>query len=134
MRVADWRVAPHRAGQSFSEGRMRETSTVTVREQPAADVLSVAGALHVHSELVTIETDRRVELIDMTDRVMSLVRRVPVKEGTINLFATHTTCAVLLNEFQMALVADITKFLDDVVSRDAEWMHNNPVHSDCDRM
>src|SRR5688500_18001080 len=50
-----------------------------------------------------------------------------------NLLSLHTTCSVLINESQAALVADIKRFLEHVVDRDAEWMHNDPAHSDCDR-
>jgi secondary thiamine-phosphate synthase enzyme len=46
----------------------------------------------------------------------------------------HTTCTVFINEFQTALLVDIKKFLESVVARDAEWLHNDPQHSDCDRM
>jgi secondary thiamine-phosphate synthase enzyme len=50
-----------------------------------------------------------------------------------NLWSMHTTCAVLINEAQRALHADIQSFLEQVVARDAEWLHNDPEHSDCDR-
>lgn len=113
---------------------MSKSSTVTVRGQPVAEVMSVAGALLVHGEALTVETDQRIELVDVTDRVMSLVRKLRVKEGTVNLFSMHTTCTVLINEFQTALLADIKKFLEHVVARDDDWMHNDPAHSDCDRM
>jgi secondary thiamine-phosphate synthase enzyme len=46
----------------------------------------------------------------------------------------HTTCALFINEAQKALHADILHVLEQVVDRDAEWMHNDPQHSDCDRM
>jgi len=46
----------------------------------------------------------------------------------------HTTCTIFINEYQAALVADIKTFLERVVLRDAEWRHNDPEHSDCDRM
>ena len=46
----------------------------------------------------------------------------------------HTTCAIFINEAQKALHADIMRVLEQVVDRDAEWMHNDPEHSDCDRM
>ena len=46
----------------------------------------------------------------------------------------HTTCTLFINEFQTALLTDIKRFLEQMVARDAEWMHNNPEHSDCDRM
>jgi secondary thiamine-phosphate synthase enzyme len=113
---------------------MSKRSTVTVREQPVADVTSISGALRVHAETVVLGTQDRIELIDLTERVMSLVRGVSIREGFVNLFSMHTTCAVFINEYQTALLADIKAFLEHVVARDREWMHNDPVHSDCDRM
>jgi secondary thiamine-phosphate synthase enzyme len=62
------------------------------------------------------------------------VRKLRVKEGIVNLFSMHTTCTVFINEFQTALLTDIKRFLEGVVARDADWLHNNPEHSDCDRM
>ena len=45
----------------------------------------------------------------------------------------HTTFAIFMNESQKALHADIKRLLETMVARDAGWMHNDPVHSDCDR-
>ena len=112
---------------------MSKSSTVTVRDQPVADVTSVSGALKVHGETFTVQTDNRVQVLDLTERVMALVRKLRVKEGIVSLFSMHTTCSLFINEFQTALLADIREFLEHVVARDAEWRHNNPDHSDCDR-
>jgi secondary thiamine-phosphate synthase enzyme len=125
-RRASTRLSPH-------EARMSKSSTVTVRDQPVADVTSVSGALTVHGETITVQTDSRVQVLDLTDRVMALVRCLRIREGIVNLFSMHTTCSVFINEFQTALLADIREFLEHVVARDAEWRHNNPDHSDCDR-
>ncbi len=113
---------------------MSKSSTVTVRDQPVADVTSVSGALRVHGETFIVETEERIHVVDLTDRVMGLVRKLRIKEGFVHLFSMHTTCTVFINEFQTALLTDIRKFLEGVVARDAEWLHNNPEHSDCDRM
>ena len=112
---------------------MSKSSTVTLRDQPVADVTSESGALRVHAETFTVETEDRIHVVDLTDRVMGLVRKLRIKEGIVNLFSMHTTCSVFINEFQTALLADIREFLEHVVARDAEWRHNNPDHSDCDR-
>jgi secondary thiamine-phosphate synthase enzyme len=113
---------------------MSKSSTVTLRDQPVAEVTSLSGALKVHGETFTIETEERIHVVDLTERVMSLVRKLRVKEGFVHLFSMHTTCTVFINEFQTALLTDIKKFLEGVVARDAEWLHNDPNHSDCDRM
>ncbi|HXH07957.1 MAG TPA: secondary thiamine-phosphate synthase enzyme YjbQ [Vicinamibacterales bacterium] len=114
---------------------MSKHSTVTVRETPIGDVSTAGGGgLSVHGETFTVQTDQRVEVIDLTDRIMGLVRRLRIREGIVSLWSLHTTCAVFINEFQQALLADIKRFLEQVVARDAEWLHNDPAHSDCDRM
>ena len=76
---------------------MSRRSSVTTREQPVADVTTVTGALRVHSETLTIETAERFQMIDLTERVMAIVRGLGVKEGVVNLFSMHTTCTVFIN-------------------------------------
>ena len=114
---------------------MVKSSTVTVRERPVEEVASAAvGGVTVHGETIVIQTDGRVELIDLTNRVMEFTRRFNVREGLVSLWSMHTTCSLFINEFQTALLSDIKRFLEQMVARDEEWMHNNPDHSDCDRM
>jgi len=113
---------------------MSKSSTVTVREKPIEDVASAtAGGLMIHGETIVISTDQRVELIDLTKQIMEFARKFNIKEGLVSLWSMHTTCTLFINEFQTALLTDIKRFLEQMVARDAEWMHNNPDHSDCDR-
>src|ERR1700741_2090691 len=114
---------------------MSKSSTVTVRERPVEGVaLARVGSLTIHGETVFIETDQRIELVDLTSMVMEFVRRFNIREGLVSLWSMHTTCSLFINEFQTALLTDIKRFLEQMVARDAEWMHNNPAQSDCDRM
>jgi secondary thiamine-phosphate synthase enzyme len=105
----------------------------SVRRTPAADVTDTAGTLQIHAEAITIETSDRVELVDLTERIGAIVHRSLVAEGLVSVWSMHTTCAVFINEVQMALHTDIKQFLEDTVSRHAPWVHNDPRHSDCDR-
>ena len=114
---------------------MVKSSTVTVRERPVEEVSSAkVGGLTIHGETIVIQTESRIELVDLTNRVMEFVRRFNMTEGLVSLWSMHTTCSLFINEFQTALLTDIKRFLEQMVARDAEWMHNNPDHSDCDRM
>jgi secondary thiamine-phosphate synthase enzyme len=112
---------------------MNKRSTATVRQAPAQPV-STTGSIVVRADSLEIQTHDRVELVDLTDRVRELVRRALLREGVASLWSMHTTCAIFINEVQSALHADIHRFLEQVVARDAAWMHNDPAHSDCDRM
>jgi secondary thiamine-phosphate synthase enzyme len=114
---------------------MSKSSTVTLRERPVEEVASATvGGLTIHGETLVISTDQRIELVDLTIQVMEFVRRFNMREGLVSLWSMHTTCSLFINEFQTALLTDIKRFLEQMVARDAEWMHNNPEHSDCDRM
>src|SRR5260221_12261172 len=113
---------------------MSKSSTVTARERPVADASTAqAGGLTIHGETLIVQTDQRIELVDLTNRVMEYVRRFNIREGLVSLWSMHTTCTLFINEFQTALLTDIKRFLEQMVARDAEWLHNNPEHSDCDR-
>jgi len=114
---------------------MSKSSTVTVRERPVEDVASAkVGGLTIHGETFVLQTDQRIELIDLTNRVMEFVRCFNITEGVVSLWSMHTTCALFINEFQTALLSDIKRFLEQMVARDSAWLHNDPQHSDCDRM
>lgn len=114
---------------------MSKSSTVTVRERPVEAVATArVGGLTIHGETLVVQTDERIELIDLTERVMAFVRASGVREGLVSLWSMHTTCALFINEYQKALLSDMKRFLEEMVARDAEWMHNDPNHSDCDRM
>ena len=114
---------------------MSKSSTVTARENPVKAVASAtAGGLTIHGEVFLVQTDQGIEVIVLTDRVMDFVRRFNVREGVVSIWSMHTTCTLFINEFQNALLADIKRFLETMVARDAEYMHNDPQHSDCDRM
>jgi secondary thiamine-phosphate synthase enzyme len=114
---------------------MSKSSTVTVREAPISEVSTeTAGGLMIHGETFLVESDQRIEVVDLTDRIMQLVRKLKVREGVVSLWSLHTTCTVFINEFQTALLSDIKRFLEQMVARDADWKHNDPAHSDCDRM
>ena len=114
---------------------MSKSSTVTVRETPVSEVTSAtAGDFMIHGEILVISTNERIEVVDLTDRIMSFARRLRMREGIVSLWSLHTTCAVFINEFQEALLSDIKRFLEQMVARDEEWLHNDPTHSDCDRM
>ncbi len=114
---------------------MSKSSIATAREAPLEQVASASvGGLRIHGETLHVQTAGRIEVVDLTDRIVEFVRGVGVAEGLVNLWSLHTTCALFINEHQKALIADIKRFLEHVVARDADWMHNDPAHSDCDRM
>ena len=113
---------------------MTKSSTANVPESLVAPGSSLTGRGFVmHSDSLVVQTEERVELIDVTDRVGAVVAASGVTDGLVSLWSMHTTLAVFMNESQLALHADIKRLLEQIVDRDADWKHNDPEHSDCDR-
>jgi secondary thiamine-phosphate synthase enzyme len=112
---------------------MTKSSAINA-ESAAPSVSALTGALTIRADTLTVVTAERVELTDVTDRVRDLVAASGVREGMVSLWSMHTTCAVFINEAQRALHADIKRLLETMVDRHADWMHNDPQHSDCDRV
>ena len=113
---------------------MSKSSTVTVRETPVQSVASVSqGGLVIHGENFVVDTHDRIEVVDLTERVMDYVRAFKIREGLVTVWSMHTTCALFINEAQRALHADIKRALEQIVERQTDWMHNDPAESDCDR-
>src|SRR5438094_182558 len=95
-------------------------SAFTVRERPVeGTVTATVGDLTIHSKAFVIETGERIELFDLTNHVMRFVRKLTIREGLVSLWSLHTTCAVFINECQVALSSDIRQFIEQIVERDA---------------
>lgn len=87
----------------------------------------------VFNRIVDWITSERMELLNITERINEIVRRSGIRDGIVHLQSLHTTTAVFINEFQDALLHDVKAFLNQVVSRDEYWKHNDSQFSDCER-
>jgi len=83
--------------------------------------------------VLTVRTTTRLELLNLTARVQEAVADAQIREGLVLVSSLHTTLALMVNEWQEALLEDIRNMLGTVVPADREYRHNDPRHSDCDR-
>ena len=84
-------------------------------------------------ETLALKTTEKQQLINITSRVKQAVMASGIRNGFIGLFSQHTTAALMVTEFQNALLDDIACFLRRVVADDLQYKHNSPEFSDCDR-
>lgn len=70
----------------------------------------------------TVETDRRTQVVDVTDAVASAIPDDAT--GTATVFVRHTTAGVTVNESESRLLADVESFLEGVVADDG-WRHDD---------
>ena len=91
---------------------------------------TVARATH---RVLTVRTTTRLELLNLTEQVEDAVRAAQVREGLVLVSSLHTTLALMVNEWQDALLEDIKTMLGDIIPAEKAYRHNDPRHSDCDR-
>ena len=100
-------------------------------EQPTTE--TVTGAYRVTSVVTKVQTESREELYNLTQMVRDFVRSSGVRAGSVIVSSLHTTCAILINEWQDALVHDVKSYLGDLIAKESYYRHNDPKWSDCDR-
>lgn len=73
------------------------------------------------TETIHVETGERLTSIDITERVASSLPEGV--DGTVTVFARHTTCGVTVNEAEPRLLGDLQDFLASLVP-DTGWAHD----------
>lgn len=71
-----------------------------------------------------IKSRTRTELIDITGEVQELIKNAGIRSGICNIFVTHTTAGITINEgADPAVQRDIITFLNQRVPTDFYYTH-----------
>tara|TARA_Y100000310_G_scaffold317308_1_gene370052 strand:- start:5744 stop:6145 length:402 start_codon:yes stop_codon:yes gene_type:complete len=75
-------------------------------------------------ETITISTSKKQELIDLTDKVNSIVKESKVKEGICTIYAMHATAAIIINEnADPNICLDLLEALNNLIPT-GKWRHD----------
>ena len=107
------------------------SASVKVLDQPAVEV--VTGTYRVATTASKVQTEKREELYNLTQLVRDFVKSSGVTAGSVIVSSMHTTCALVINEWQDALVHDVKTYIQSLTGTDTYYRHNDPALSDCDR-
>lgn len=81
---------------------------------------------------LNIKTTSKVEIIDITEDVKSVVNKLNKKDGIILIYVPHTTAAITINEnYDPNVGNDIMEILNIIAPRDFNYKHiegNAPAH------
>ncbi len=71
-----------------------------------------------------VQTSSRIELIDITDGVRTIVRESKIKNGLCVISTRHTTSSIIINENEGGLKKDILEMLELLVPENKNYAHN----------
>ncbi len=77
------------------------------------------------SELVTVETRRQLQLVDVTSVVAERVHASGVGHGLVCAQTLHTTTGLVVNENEPLLVSDLERSLERLVPRQQFFAHDD---------
>ena len=79
--------------------------------------------------IVRVKTNRRTQLVDVTQEIEQLVAESGTKEGVCHLYVPHTTAAVMINEHADPDVAsDLEGVFDRLVPYKGPYKHAGREH------
>ena len=89
--------------------------------------------MKVFTTSFTLSSDEPTEVVDITKLVRDAIQQLPVQAGIALVNTLHTTCALFINEFQSALIADLKALVERLVPERGGYRHDDPRYSDCER-
>jgi secondary thiamine-phosphate synthase enzyme len=95
-----------------------------------------SSRLRVWSDSLRVPTEEPLQFVDLTDLVAERVRRSGVTHGLVNVQTRHTTTAVLVNENEPLLLADLRELFErwaparDRYRHDELWARRDAIAPD----
>ena len=81
--------------------------------------------MNTRSFYLKLNSKKAPEFIDITEWVRQCVSKSQVDNGFAVVYSKHTTAAVIINENEPLLLADMEKFLEKISPRHEDYQHNN---------
>lgn len=102
-----------------------EAGRISVLNGATPGGLVTGSEWRVYSKILEVETMDAPDFVDITDKVMDLVRESGVSNGTVLVYSTHTTCSIIINEYEPLLMKDMEHFLERTAPKDMYYGHND---------
>jgi secondary thiamine-phosphate synthase enzyme len=80
--------------------------------------------MKVYQEDFSVKTSKRTQIIDITEEVEEIVRKSKIKNGICLVFLPHATAAIIAEENESGLIADIEKFIKEKFPKGAGYLHD----------
>jgi secondary thiamine-phosphate synthase enzyme len=80
--------------------------------------------MKVHTEKVVINTKKRIDFVNITNKVREVVESSGVKEGIVLVNPMHITASVFINDNESGLIKDFENWLEKLAPKDFDYNHH----------
>lgn len=81
--------------------------------------------MRTSSSTVTVRPPERYAFLDLTDDLRRAIKDAGVTDGIALAFCAHTTCALLINEWEDGALEDFRRHLTDLVPHDGTYYRHD---------
>ncbi|MDR3290686.1 MAG: secondary thiamine-phosphate synthase enzyme YjbQ [Methanobrevibacter sp.] len=80
--------------------------------------------MNIFKESIAIKTNKRFEIVDITDKINHIISKHGIELGIANIFSKHSTSAIIINENESGLLKDIENLLSSIVIDENSYYHD----------
>ncbi len=82
----------------------------------------------VEDKRFKIETEKELDIINITKKTQQMVKDSDIEEGTVTLFVSGSTAAITTIEYESGLIHDISEALERLFPKDMYYKHHEKWH------
>lgn len=80
--------------------------------------------MKTYRKVIEIITDKQEEVVDITERLVEILKESGIKEGFCLIFSLHTSSGVYISDSDYNLTYDLLNILNDLLPEHKEYLHN----------
>jgi len=81
--------------------------------------------MKIINHIISLKTATTLDFIDVTEKVKEKIKETGIMDGVINIQSLHTTMAIIVNEAEPLLIADMKDLLEKLAPRTYKYAHDN---------
>ena len=85
----------------------------------------IGERLTVRRGKISVRTERRLQLVDVTRHVEEVVQAAGISDGFVSVQTLHTTTGILVNENEPLLLSDLEEIFDRWIPREMDFRHDD---------
>jgi len=82
----------------------------------------------LETQIVRLATQKEGEILDITDKVQTIVENGNIQNGVVFLFVPGSTAALTTIEYEPGLLVDLPSILERIAPRDGSYEHEKRWH------
>jgi secondary thiamine-phosphate synthase enzyme len=86
----------------------------------------------VHTDYLWFNTQKRREMVRITDEIAGIVKKSGIQEGMALVSAMHITAGVYVNDWEDGLIEDFESWLEELAPARPEYKHHRTGEDNAD--